>query len=94
MSLRPWNHNIHYYSLVLGSAGPACRRARDVGWRRLAQHCQEVVAIDMDPDAISQARAGGDQEGRIKFIEGDVMTYPFPDDNFDLISAVATLHHL
>jgi SAM-dependent methyltransferase len=60
----------------------------------LAQRCQEVIAIDMDHDAIVQARSGGGQEGRIQFVEGDVMTYPFPDDDFDLIAAVATLHHL
>jgi SAM-dependent methyltransferase len=100
MSLRPWNHNIHYHHLVLLSAAPGCRRALDVGcgWgllaRRLAQHCQEVIAIDLDRGAIAEARAGGDLEGRIQFVEGDVMTYPFPADNFELIAAVATLHHL
>jgi SAM-dependent methyltransferase len=100
MSLRPWNHNIHYHDLVLAAAAPGCRRALDVGCghgllaRRLAQHCQQVIAIDKDRDVISRARAGGDREGRIKFVEGDVMTYPFPEDNFELIAAVATLHHL
>jgi SAM-dependent methyltransferase len=48
----------------------------------------------MDRAAISQARAGCGEEGRVRFVEGDVMTYPFPDDDFDLIAAVATLHHL
>jgi SAM-dependent methyltransferase len=100
MSLRPWNHNIHYHNLILLSAALGCRRALDVGCgrgllaRRLAQHCQEVIAIDLDHGAIAEARAGGDLEGRIKFVEGDVMTYPFPEDNFELIAAVATLHHL
>jgi len=100
MSLRPWNHNIHYHDLVLQSAAAGCRRALDVGCgggllaRRLAQHCEEVIAIDLDRDAIAEARAGGDLEGRIKFVEGDVMTYSLPDDNFELIAAVATLHHL
>jgi trans-aconitate methyltransferase len=28
------------------------------------------------------------------FVEGDVMTHPFPNDSFDLIAAVAVLHHL
>jgi SAM-dependent methyltransferase len=32
--------------------------------------------------------------GSIRFIHGDVMTHPFSEDSFDLISAVATLHHL
>jgi len=33
-------------------------------------------------------------EGRITFVEGDVMTRPFDHDSFDLITAVAILHHL
>jgi SAM-dependent methyltransferase len=60
----------------------------------LAQNCQEVIAIDPDHAAIAEARASGDLEGRIKFVEADVMTYPLPEDNFELITAVATLHHL
>jgi SAM-dependent methyltransferase len=99
MIRRPWNHNIHYYGLVLTAAPPGCRRALDVGCgqgllaRRLAQRCQEVIAIDMDHDVISRARVGDGLEERIKFVEGDVMTYPFSDKSFELITAVATLHH-
>jgi ubiquinone/menaquinone biosynthesis C-methylase UbiE len=95
-----WNHNIHYHDFILSLARPDCRRALDVGCgqgllaRQLAQHCREVVAIDIDRDTISQAKASGGPEARIKFVEGDVMTYPFSDDSFDLITAVATLHHL
>lgn len=100
MALRPWNHNIHYYDLVLRLAGPGCQRALDVGCgqglfaRRLAQSCREVVAIDLDRDAISRARVSGGSQGSITFIEGDVMTYPFPNGSFELIALIATLHHL
>ena len=100
MALRPWNHNIHYYDLVLRLAGAGCQRALDVGCgqgllaRRLAQRCREVVAIDIDRDAISRARVSGGSEGPITFVQGDVMTYPFPRDSFDLIVLIATLHHL
>jgi len=95
----PWNHNIHYHDLVLRSIAPGCGRALDVGCGegllagRLAHHCQEVTAIDIDRETISRARAGG-SDNRIKFVEGDVMTYPFPDGSFELITAVATMHHL
>jgi SAM-dependent methyltransferase len=100
MVSRRWNHNIHYHDFVLSRVRPGCGRALDVGCgqgllaRQLAQHCQEVVAIDIDRDTISRAKASGGPEARIKFVEGDVMTYPFSDDSFDLIAAVATLHHL
>jgi SAM-dependent methyltransferase len=100
----PWNHNIHYHDLVLRWAGPGCQRALDVGCgqgllaRMLAERCQEVVAIDIDRDVIARARNGGSgPKGRIDsvlFIHGDVMTHPFSSNSFDLIAAVATLHHL
>ena len=95
-----WNHNIHYYDFVLSLAAPGCQRALDVGCgpgllaRLLAQRCQEVVAIDMDHDAISRARVGGLSSRSIEFIEGDVMTHPFSPASFDLIALSATLHHL
>lgn len=100
MSLRAWNHNIHYHGLILSSVQPGCRRALDVGCgqgllaRRLAQLCQEVIAIDIDREVIAGTRVGSASEPRITFVEGDVMTYPFPNDSFELIAAVATLHHL
>lgn len=90
MPQNTWNHNIHYHGLVLRSVTPNCQRALDVGcgegWltRKLATCCQEVVGIDLQ-------RAGA---AASDFIQGDVMTYPFPEASFDFISAVATLHHL
>ncbi|HEV3041266.1 MAG TPA: class I SAM-dependent methyltransferase [Candidatus Angelobacter sp.] len=100
MSFGVWNHNIHYHQLVLASIPQDCRCALDVGCgqgmltRRLAERCQQVIAIDSDRDVISTASAGDGLEQNIKFVVGDVMTYPFPDDSFDLIVAVAALHHL
>ena len=95
-----WNHNIHYHDLVLRSVPPGCRRALDVGCglgllaRQLAHRCQEVVGIDNNRGVLSRAKAGGESEPRITFVESDVMTHQFPDSSFDFIAAVATLHHL
>jgi SAM-dependent methyltransferase len=98
MNASAWNHNIHYHDLVLRSVPPGCRRALDVGCgqllaRHLATHCQEVIGIDVDPDTLSCARSVSGAETRITFIDGDVMTHAF-DDSFDLVTAVAVLHHL
>ena len=93
-----WNRNIHYHDLILQSIPPGCQRALDVGCGRgiltsaLASRCDEVVGIDRDHDALTWARATGNP--RAIFIEGDVMTHPFEPDSFDLITAVAVLHHL
>jgi 2-polyprenyl-3-methyl-5-hydroxy-6-metoxy-1,4-benzoquinol methylase len=94
-----WNHNIQYYDLVLGSIPLRCRRALDVGCgtgllaRRLAVCCDDVVAIDSDRDVIALARASNTSDARVTFVEGDIMNYQF-NDSFDLITAVAALHHI
>ncbi len=100
MSATVWNHNIHYYDLVLCSIPVPCRRSLDVGCgagtlaRRLAGYCQEVLAIDSDHDAISRARDASSSRASVTFIEGDVMTHSLPQGGFDFIAAVASLHHL
>jgi 2-polyprenyl-3-methyl-5-hydroxy-6-metoxy-1,4-benzoquinol methylase len=100
MSARPWNHNIHYHDLVLRSAPGLCRRVLDVGCgagllaRRLAEQYEEIVTIDADHGVISRAQTASTANARIRFVEGDVMTHPFPNGSFDFIAAVAVLHHL
>jgi len=96
---RPWNHNVHYHRLVLSAVPHGCQCALDVGCgqgllaRQLTACCQEVIAIDRDRDVLSRARACC-PETRVTLVEGDFMTHPFPADSVDLITAVATLHHL
>jgi ubiquinone/menaquinone biosynthesis C-methylase UbiE len=95
----PWNHSIQYHHLVLSAVPQGCQRALDVGCgqgllaRQLTARCQEVIAIDRDHEVLSRARACC-LEPRVTLVEGDVMTHPFAVDSFDLITAVATLHHL
>lgn len=100
MSHRPWNYTIQYHHIVLRSVSAGCRLALDVGcgsgWvtQRLASRTEKVIGIDVDPEALSLARASSEPEARIQYIEGDVMTYPFPAASFDFVTAVASLHHL
>jgi 2-polyprenyl-3-methyl-5-hydroxy-6-metoxy-1,4-benzoquinol methylase len=96
----PWNHNIHYHDIVLSAVPPSCRRALDVGCgegllaRKLARRCDEVVAIDADCDTVSRAQSSGTPDSRITFLKGDVMTQSLSVEGYDLITAIATLHHL
>src|SRR5579864_2832341 len=100
MPARPWNHNIHYHPLVLRALPQRCERALDVGCgrgllaRKLAAHCAHVVAIDPDVRTLEYARSLDDGNGRIEYVMGDVLKYPFALESFDFITAVATLHHL
>jgi SAM-dependent methyltransferase len=95
-----WNHNIHYHDIALRAIPSGCQRALDAGCgggllaRQLVRHCEEVIAIDADRDTLMRARAASESEPRTTFVEGDVMNYAFCDDSFDLITAVATVHHL
>jgi SAM-dependent methyltransferase len=95
-----WNHNTQYYGDILRAAPPRCALALDVGCgtgvlaRQLADCCDEVVGIDRDKAALCLAMSVEPHVGNLRFVEGDVMNYPFPEKSFDLIAAVATLHHL
>jgi len=91
---------MQYHDLVLRSIPSNCRQALDVGCGQgllalqLARSCPKVIAIDVDHDALACARAPTGSSPRITFVEDDVMTHPFPEESFDLIASVATLHHL
>jgi 2-polyprenyl-3-methyl-5-hydroxy-6-metoxy-1,4-benzoquinol methylase len=95
-----WNHNIHYHDLVLGAVPVNCQRALDVGCgqgllaRQLAQKCTKVFAMDIDDDTLARARSDSRSSAPIEFVHGDVMMYAFEPASFDVITAVATLHHL
>jgi SAM-dependent methyltransferase len=75
------------------------RRALDVGCgegaltRELRRVVPEVVGIDRDPATICSARAHPEASD-IRYVEGDALTYPFEPCSFDLVTAVASLHHM
>ena len=95
-----WNHNTHYHDVVLRVIPPSCGLALDVGCGRggfaqkMARRCQRVVGIDAEPECLVFARANSRELPNLTFIEGDVLTQPFPENSFDFVAAVASLHHL
>src|SRR5215831_3256483 len=96
---RRWNHNIHYYPLVLAAVPAGCERVLDVGCgegmlaRQLACRVPHVVGIDQDAVSLEAARCHG-PDGQIEFVCGDFLAYPFPPASFGLITCVAALHHM
>lgn len=98
MEAPPWNHNIHYYPLVLRSVSEGAARALDVGCgegllsRQLRARVPEVVGIDRHQASVDRAREAAGAE--ITYLLGDFMGYPFEPGSFDLIASVASLHHM
>lgn len=94
-----WNHNIHYYRMVLAALPADARRVLDVGCgegmltRRLRRLLPGVVGIDADPGSIELARRQ-DPDGQVDYRCGDFLTCPFPPGSFDAVTCVAALHHM
>jgi 2-polyprenyl-3-methyl-5-hydroxy-6-metoxy-1,4-benzoquinol methylase len=86
--------------LVFDVIPPGCRRAVDVGCgngdltRKLRQRgIPEVVGIDRDRPCIERCKAHP-EAGDIDYVVGDVLTSGLEPTSFDLVSAVASLHHM
>ena len=97
MSDGRWNHNTHYHRLALRLAGHASS-ALDVGCgeglltRELrAAGVAHVTGVDLDPDQVARARSQTD--AGLRYLVGDVLEVP-RDEQFDLVTCFATLHHL
>ncbi|HEY5984994.1 MAG TPA: class I SAM-dependent methyltransferase [Streptosporangiaceae bacterium] len=97
--LPPWNHNIHYYPLILAAIGNGARRALDVGCGdgllagQLWQAIPHVVAIDSDAAVLGRARHHDGGSG-VEYLHGDFLTHDFEPASFDAIVSVAALHHM
>ena len=91
------NHTIDSFRGLLPLIPADARTALDVGCgegfasRALAARGLEVTAVD--PDAPSLALAREQDSQGITYVEADVMTAELPG-NYDVITALAVLHHL
>ena len=98
-SQRPvrWDHTIHYHRRLLASCPKGALTALDVGTGNgllaadMRTRVPFVVGIDSDAAVLETARA---EDPSVAWVLGDIMTYPFPPDSFDVVTSVATLHHL
>src|SRR5262249_15126858 len=88
-----------YESLVLDAIPPSCKRAVDVGCgngdltRELrGRGIPSVVGIDRDGSCIQRCK-DHPEAGDISYLVGDLLTSGLEPASFDLVSAVASLHH-
>ncbi|HSK74553.1 MAG TPA: class I SAM-dependent methyltransferase [Pyrinomonadaceae bacterium] len=95
-----WNHNSHYHKFLIEQLPKQCRQILEIGCgtgkfsRLLAEHAEKVLAIDLSPQMIRLAQERSKFYPNIDFVADDVMTYQLPDNQFDCIATLTTLHHL
>ncbi|MCA1557885.1 MAG: methyltransferase domain-containing protein [Acidobacteria bacterium] len=96
-----WSQNGHYHDFLLRHVPAGCKRALEIGCgaggfaRLLAAHSESVLALDLSPEMIRIARTQQSKElANIDFQVADVVSSELPDDEFDCIVSVTTMHHL
>ncbi|MGB7921725.1 MAG: methyltransferase domain-containing protein [Pyrinomonadaceae bacterium] len=95
-----WNHNAHYHRYLMSHIAGHCQRILEIGCgtgnfsRLLAGRAERVLAIDLSPQMIRLAEERSKLYPNIEFVKGDVMTYHLPDNQFDCIATLTTIHHL
>jgi ubiquinone/menaquinone biosynthesis C-methylase UbiE len=62
----------------------------------LAGRVKRAIGIDIEPNAIERARriAAGSDQASLQFIEADMTSLPFGDNEFDAVFAHGVLYHL
>ena len=55
---------------------------------------REVVAVDVVPELLEQARTRASAHPNVAFREGDATALPFGDGEFDVAGSLRTLHHI
>lgn len=95
-----WNHNTAYHPWLVRIAGEHRGDVLDVGCgdgllaQRLAPVSRSVVAIDSDPDAVRRAQGRLAGRDNVTIAERAFDAYDPGEIRFDLITFVATVHHM
>ena len=85
--------------MILDAIPPGCERALDVGCgtgaltRRLKRLVPHVTGIDRDERSIQLARAHPGAAG-IRYLQADFLTAPLEPASADLVTSIASLHHM
>ncbi|HEX8635851.1 MAG TPA: class I SAM-dependent methyltransferase [Pyrinomonadaceae bacterium] len=95
-----WDHNAHYHGYLMSRIPARCGQILEIGCgtgtfsRLLAGRAERVLAIDLSAQMIRLARERSKHYPNIEFVMGDALTYSLPDEQFDCIATLTTIHHL
>ncbi|MFJ9888095.1 class I SAM-dependent methyltransferase [Streptomyces sp. NPDC091287] len=95
----PWDHNAHYHRWIMRRLPRRFAGALDVGSgsgdlaRLLATRAEVVHGIDVDPVIVERARERTAPGSPVAFSVGDALK-DVPSGLHDVITCVATIHHL
>src|SRR5262245_22382569 len=95
-----WTHNNHYHKFLLRHVPADSVNALEVGSgtgafaRQLATRSKQVLAIDLSSEMVRVARQRSPEFTNLEFRIADLMTADLPQDYFDCVATIATLHHL
>lgn len=97
-----WDHNAHYHRWVARQLPRRPERVLDVGCgagrlvAALAARAEHVDGLDLSPVMIDKARRRYPTAQNVRWLEGDLLDsqLPLPDDGYDAITAVSSLHHM
>jgi len=95
-----WNHNAAYHGWIVHVASQHHGSVLDVGCgeglliQRLASVSTSVTGIDPDHAAIERARQRTRGLSKVKLEVAGFLEYPVQEASFDLVTFVASLHHM
>ena len=95
-----WNHNNHYHQFLLKQLPEHSQTILDLGCgvgefsRLLAEQAERVVALDLSPKSIEIAKQRSNLSSNIDYQIADISQWQFPEEHFDVITSIATVHHL
>ena len=95
-----WNHNNHYHCYLLSQLPQGRSAALDIGSglgefsRLLAGYFTLVEGIDFSPRMVELAAARSASYSNIRYTCADFQEAEYPQESFDCVASIATLHHL
>jgi ubiquinone/menaquinone biosynthesis C-methylase UbiE len=95
-----YGHNAQYHDYLLAQLPLRFERALEVGCgtgafaRRLAVRADAVDAIDLSGEMIAEAAASAPELTNVTWIQGDVLAVDLPIGDYEVVTAIASLHRM